>query len=119
MVLYVYLLQNYDFYTLHFGFDFPAKKSAACDITGTSKIVLITGIWRPTVKTIGRKFPNKFKNPKLSKHIPINPHRNITKTIPRAKHMVPRIRSRLAISMFLLLIVAITKIIDYIVLPCE
>jgi hypothetical protein len=33
--------------------------------------------------------------------------------------MVPRIRSRLAISMFLLLIVAITKIIDYIVLPCE
>lgn len=62
---------------------------------GKSNTVDKPGICRATVNTVGKKFPNKFKNPNPSTHIPINPHRMITNTIPKKKHIVPRIRSLL------------------------
>lgn len=82
-------------YTLYFGLVLPAIKSAVWETIGKSKIVLSTGIWRPTVSTVGRKFPNRFRKPKPSNNIPTIPHRISTKAIPAKKHIVPRIRSRL------------------------
>lgn len=82
-------------YTLYLGWVLPAKKSAACETIGRSKATFNPGICRATVSTVGKKLPNKFKKPKASILIPINPHRIITNAIPRKKQIVPRIRSRL------------------------
>jgi predicted nucleotide-binding protein (sugar kinase/HSP70/actin superfamily) len=44
----------------------------------------------PTVNTTGKKFPNKLRNPKVSKQIPTIPQRISTSIIPSIKHAVPR-----------------------------
>lgn len=84
-----------DFYTLYFGLVLPAMKSAACEITGKSSIVRSPGNCLATVNTVGRKLPNKFKNPKPSNAIPTRPHLITTNAIPRKKQIVPLSRSRL------------------------
>jgi hypothetical protein len=82
-------------YTLYLGLVLPAIKSAVCATTGRSNMLLRIGTWRPTVSTVGKKFPNRFRKPNPSRHIPISPHRKRTRAIPAKKQMVPRILSRL------------------------
>jgi hypothetical protein len=82
-------------YTLYFGLVFPAIKSAAWEIIGKSSIVRRPGSCLATVRTVGRKFPKRFRKPKPSRAIPIRPHLMTTRAIPRKKQIVALIRSRL------------------------
>lgn len=82
-------------YTLYFGLVFPAIKSAAWDIIGKSRMVRRPGSCLATVRTVGRKFPNRFRKPKPSRAIPIRPHLMTTSAMPRKKQIVALIRSRL------------------------
>ena len=81
--------------TLYFGRDFPAIKSTDSATTGRSSNGPIYGSCLATVKTVGRKLPNKFKNPKASKQSPTIQYRIKTKPTPRKKQNVPRILSLL------------------------
>jgi len=85
-------------YTEYLGLVFPAKRSTAWEISGKSNIMDIPGICRATASAVGRKFPNKFKNPKTSRHIPISPHLIVTRIIPEKKQNVPRKRSLLFVN---------------------
>ena len=43
-----------------------------------------------TFRTVGRKLPNKLRNPNPSTKIPTSPHLIITSATPKKKHTVPR-----------------------------
>ena len=73
----------------------PANIFTALDTIGKFRTTDKPGICLPTSKTVGRKFPNKFKNPKPSNSSPIIPHLKVTNSIPTKKQTVPLIRSYL------------------------
>ena len=54
------------------------------------KIFPITGKFFIIDNIIGKKFPNKFNIPKISKIIPIMAYLQRTNIIPRKKQIVPR-----------------------------
>lgn len=82
-------------HTLYLGLVLPTTKFTKCETTGISSRVLRPGICLATVRTVGRKFPNKFKNPNASTNIPTNPQRRSMRAMPRKKKKVPRSRSLL------------------------
>lgn len=92
-ILYKILLYYYTFFhnqTEYFGFVFPTMKSAACDTPGISKIFDKIGTCLKNISTVGKKLPNKFKNPKASTITPMSPHLIMTSTNPVKKSTLPR-----------------------------
>ena len=71
----------------------PASKSTALETIGRLRTTDNPGICLPTNKTVGKKFPNKFRNPKPSNINPTNPHLIVTKMIPIKNVIVPLKRS--------------------------
>ena len=77
-------------YTEYLGFVFPAMKSAACDNPGRSKTLDKKGTCLKNISTVGKKLPNKFKNPNASMRTPINPHLIMTSRNPAKNKALPR-----------------------------
>ncbi len=69
---------------------FPATLSKTFLRIGRSSTTDKYGICLITVKTNGKKFPNKFKNPNPSTIIPMIGRLHKTKAIPAKKHIDPR-----------------------------
>jgi hypothetical protein len=82
-------------HTEYLGSVFPSIISITCDIPGRFKTDESIGTCRATLITVGRKSPNKLRNPKDSTHSPTTLQRSNTNRMPKKNRTAPAIRSRL------------------------